>query len=181
MKRSLIGPKKLRNIETLVKRLIKNNIPGVFWECGVYNGGSADLIFSLLPFSSKLYLFDSFEGLPKPHENDNYHKEGDFSDVNYDLIKKQFGHVNNVQIVKGWIPESFSQVPNEAIAFCHIDLDLYEGYKSTLELVWPRLSKGGVIVLDDYDWHKTKSARISTDEFFSAHNLKVIDNHYIIK
>lgn len=154
---------------------------GDFWECGVFEGGSASHIHSVIPRDRKLVLFDSFEGLPQETEHDNFHKKGDFSGPNLDRIIEYFSEYDNVQIVKGWIPETFKDFTDSKLCFVHIDLDLYEGYKSTLEFIWPRMVKGGIIALDDYYAETCLGAKKATDEFVAAHGTVVHGNYYIIK
>lgn len=157
------------------------SLEGDYWECGVYNGGSASMIHDAIPSDRKLVLFDSFEGLPQETEHDNFHKKGDFNDVDFERVKEYFSTRSNVTIVKGFVPETFSGFTDSKICFLHLDLDLYEGYKYTLEFVWPRLVNGGIIVLDDYNASTCAGARKATDEFVELHGLTVIDNYYIIK
>lgn len=150
-----------------------NVTEGEFWECGVYQGGSASLMHSMIPTDRKIRLFDSFEGLPEACEHDNYHKRGDFNDVNLQTIMTYFSDKPNVEIRKGWIPDTFAGLEDCSITFCHLDLDLYEGYVATLNFVWPRLVKGGIIVFDDYQAPSCLGARLAVDQFIAANNIQL--------
>ena len=178
---SLVEKKKVKDLRRLIEVVLKSNVSGSFWECGVYSGGTADIIRSMIPNDRKLYLFDSFEGLPEPAKQDNHHKKGDFDDINFEEIQEHFSKFDNVTLVKGWIPDTFSIVPEEPIAFCHLDLDLYEGYRDTLNHVWPKLCSGGIICLDDYKVSSCQGATDATDEFVKENNISVIDDYYIQK
>ena len=146
---------------------------GEFWECGVYNGGTASIMVDMVPKDRTIKLFDSFEGLPVAHAHDNFHKQGDFNDVNYQGVVDYFANFDNVKINKGFIPDTFLGEEDSVIAFCHLDLDLYEGYKATLEFVWPRLVERGIIVFDDYHAPTCLGARLAVDEFILLHNIKL--------
>jgi hypothetical protein len=174
---TIVGP--IEKLIELVKQT--SNLEGDYWECGIYNGGSASAIYEAIPSNRNLILFDSFEGLPQETEHDNFHKKGDFSDVNYENVKAYFSNHNNVTIVKGFIPETFKDFTESKLCFVHLDLDLYEGYKYTLDFVWPRLVSGGIIALDDYAASTCAGAKKATDEFVKLHGLTVIDHYYIIK
>jgi len=160
------------------------------YEFGVYRGETTVLIEHLLygyQFTYKnLWGFDAFEGLPQETENDNFHKKGDFKHPdggieNFERVKNYFSSYENVTIVRGWIPETFKDFTESKLCFVHLDLDLYEGYKYTLDFVWPRLVSGGIIALDDYAAPTCAGAKKATDEFVELHGLTVIDHYYIIK
>jgi O-methyltransferase len=171
------------NLLTEMASAVKN-IEGDYWECGVYNGGSAARIHSVIPSTKKLVLFDSFEGLPDISKHDNFHKKHDFNDVNFDSVKSYFEPHKNVEIVKAWVPDIFSNYIDTKLCFVHIDLDLYEGYKSTLEFTWPRLSSGGVIIFDDYHAPSCIGSKVAVDEFVSKKNISLKsrgDSYWIIK
>jgi hypothetical protein len=67
---------------------------------------------------------------------------------------------------KGFIPDTFVGLESVQIAFAHIDVDIYKSIMDSLKFIWPRLSFGGFIVLDDYGFPTCPGARASVDEFF---------------
>lgn len=148
-----------------------NIVDGEIWECGVYRGGSASLIHSKFSKDRKIRLFDSFEGLPEACEHDNHHKKGDFNDVNFQSVVDYFNDKPNVEINKGWIPATFKGKESSKIAFLHLDLDLYEGYRDTLEFAWPKMVSGGIIAFDDYQAPSCLGARKAVDEFVAEHGI----------
>ena len=170
----------------LITEMLENvkDIDGDYWECGVFHGGTASHIQSIIPNSKKLTLFDSFEGLPAPTIHDNFHLQGHFSDVDYESVKSYFNQFDNVQLIKGWVPEVYRDFTDVKLCFVHIDLDLYEGYKTTLEFTWPRLLQGGVIVFDDYHADTCLGAKIAVDEFVSDNNIELMSRgncYWIVK
>jgi O-methyltransferase len=146
---------------------------GEFWECGVYNGGSASMIYDRMPKQRQLRLFDSFEGLPQESEHDNMHKAGDFNDANYDTVVEYFKDKPSVEINKGWIPDTFAGKDDCKIAFLHLDLDLYEGYLATLDFAWPKMVSGGIVAFDDYQAPSCLGARKAVDEFVATKGIKL--------
>jgi len=166
---SLIGdPKKFYNIYALAKHCL--SLPGSFWECGVYKGGSARLIYKVMQDSNKsnsgtykyLRLFDTFDGMPESDPAIDIHKKGDFpADIEplKQAMPKAIFH-------KGFIPDTFNNNLREDIAFIHIDFDLYKSIKDTLDFTYNLMVQGSIMVFDDYGCHSTPGARKAVDEFF---------------
>lgn len=145
------------------------NCPGAVMEAGVFQGGTARLLREVIGErrDRKLYLFDSFEGMQKVDADSDRHSEGDFADTSLDGVRSVVGSDPFIEFRKGWVPAIFSGLEGETFCFAHIDLDLYEGVRDTLAFVYPRLSPGGVIVLDDYGFASCPGARRAVDDFFA--------------
>ena len=171
----------------LSEEINQRSMPGDIVECGVYNGGSAAIMASLCeksPVSRNVWLFDSFEGLPKPTDEDGAEApayegwcHGDLSKVR-EVLRKLHIPESRVHIVKGWFQDTFPKVEIPKIAILHIDADWYESVKLCLEKFYDSVPPGGYIVLDDYgDW---EGCRIATDEFLSkrAPDVKLIQVDY---
>ena len=167
--RTLVSPDRCYVLYCLAKQAL--HVPGDFWECGVYKGGTAAMLAEILKTSStdkKLYLFDTFEGMPETDPNFDWHKRGDFCDTSLDAVAGSIGAVDRCVFKKGRIPETFSGLDDAKIAFAHIDVDIYHAIKDCLEFIWPRLSRGGFIVSDDYGFVTCAGARAAVDEFFEG-------------
>ena len=158
-----------------------HNIEGCFVECGTRNGKSA--LFTIIADDRKrnVYLFDSFEGLSDPVAGKDTTTARDpktgfrlFGETNYSNVLERFSKFN-VQIFKGWIPERFADAKEEAVAFLHIDVDMYEPTLQTLEYFYPRVAKNGIIVCDDYGSDNYPGARKAFDEFFEGKVEKPIE------
>lgn len=145
----------------------------------------------LSTLNRKIVLIDSFEGVSEPQpEIDctvmNWQK-GRFGDVDYQNIVNYFSKYPNVKIIKEWIPKSFEGLENSKIAYCHLDVDLYQPYKDCLEFIWPRLVVGGVMLFDDYDAIECPGAKKAVDDFFKdKHETSTLNDfnqnkHYIKK
>jgi O-methyltransferase len=145
------------------------NISGDVWECGVYKGGTAAMIASILKdgsSSKKLYLFDTFEGMPETDSEKDRFKKGDFSDTTIEAVASYVGCDDICILRKGFIPATFVGLESASIAFAHIDVDIYKSIFDCLNFIWPRLSLGGFIVFDDYGFPSCPGARAAVDKFF---------------
>lgn len=143
------------------------NLPGDVLEAGVFRGGTARLLREGIGSSRTLFLLDSFEGMKKTSQSDR-HREGDFSDTSLESVRSFVGDQPFIRYIKGWIPDTFSEIQNNRFCFVHIDLDLYQGIIDCLEFAYPRLSPGGMIVLDDYGYASCPGARQAVEEFFTT-------------
>jgi hypothetical protein len=146
---SLLSQDKL---DLLVKTAAGAPKEGVFIEVGVYKGGSLKALSDAYP-SRIMYGFDTFEGLPIDYEGrDEPHRSGDFADTSFEAVSKLFKETQ-VRLVPGVFPESAKDLTLK-IAFAHLDMDFWRGTIDALAFIWPRMPKAGIIVFDDYNWHK---------------------------
>lgn len=187
---TLSGRIRYLSLVQMVRHVIRNNIKGSVAECGCGTGKSTYMIASILSeqkTSPHFYVFDSFEGLSPITTEDQAYLEGT-SDVfgmresakesglfahSLETISPFLEQFEFIEFLKGWIPERFDQVAEETFAFVNLDLDIYEPTLKSLEFFFPRLAKGGVIHIDDYnfvDWPGTKKA---VDEFLVGQDYTV--------
>jgi len=152
-------------------KMIKD-VPGATAECGVYKGESSHIIMTLTEHQGRThYCFDSFEGLSEPTQDDLTISKYGFTWKHHDLkssedeAKRNLSNFRNVCFKKGWIPHRFSEIRNNRFAFVHIDVDLKQPTKDSISFFYPRMSPGGVIVIDDYGFESCPGARKATDEF----------------
>ena len=182
---SLISIERRLNIYRFLSMLLKNNIDGEVVELGVYTGMTAVLIQEILDeFNSprKLSLYDSFEGLPAstyPLEKDRpgvfgSHPAGEILSI----VLKNFAtrNLRAPEVHKGWISREFlaDHLP-ERICFAHLDVDMYESTRDSLEAIYPRLTKGGVVIVDDYNHPAWRGVRAAVDEFDHRQDLLFYD------
>jgi O-methyltransferase len=122
-----------------------------------------------------LYLFDTFEGFGTRNVAEEETTTGQsihsaqFSDTSESLVVSAIQPVNdNVRLIKGFFPDSFSGSLTELqFAFVHLDADLYGPTKAGLDLFYPRLAWGGMIVVHDYNaW---AGARMAVEDFCNEH------------
>ena len=141
-------------------------IAGCAAEVGVYRGGTARLICEALP-RKQVYLFETFTGLPAPTVQDNTHKEGDFATTTLTEVHDFLAPLENYNLYKGYFPLQHSEVAaDKKFAFVHIDVDLFMSTMRCLEFFYPRMSPGGIIVMDDYEAPTCNGATEAIKEFF---------------
>lgn len=162
----------------VLRELIKltKSLDGDFAECGCYKGASAFLLCQYnVQNERKIHLFDSFEGLSNPEENDGqYWSEGSLTATEQELTKSLEGF-ENYFVYKGWIPERFSDVYNLRFSFVHIDVDLYSPTLASLEFFYERMVSGGVMLLDDYGFTSCPGAKDAADMFFGNKIEEIIN------
>lgn len=121
-------------------------------EVGVYKGGSLKTLAEAYP-DRHFWGFDTFEGLPPEHwSKGEVHKPGDFNDTSLQEVSNYLKLNLNVILVKGLFPESM--IDWLYPTFVHVDTDFYEAIKACIEVFYPRLPSGGIMVFDDYKWER---------------------------
>ena len=157
-----------------------SKIKGDIAEVGVSGGGSAKIICKTKELK-KLYLFDTFEGLPFVcNEDSKRFKIGDFSN-SLEGVKEYLKQYSNVFMYKGVFPESSEPIDNKRFSFVHLDVDTYQSTKNCLMFFYPRMVKGGMIFSHDY--LNSKGVRKAFDEFFERKSelvLGLITNQCIV-
>jgi O-methyltransferase len=147
-------------------------------EFGVWRGGTALLLHQRLLSRAPdrtLHLFDSFAGLPAPNPGcDNHHRKGDFADTSEVEVRRMFSDSAGVVIHAGLFEETVAAVASRLFCFAHIDADLYSSVRFASEFIFPRLSRGGVIVYDDYGFRTCAGAKTAVDEFFAGSTTRPI-------
>jgi len=151
-------------IDEMIKRA-KLSPPGSFVEVGVYKGGTAWHLCKLAEEQNrKIYLYDTFEGIPYKDKIDS-HKVGDFKDTSYDKIVEALPYAN---VVKGIFPDSAIEM--EDISFAHLDCDQYKSIIDSVNYLRPKMVKGGIMWFDDYG--ALQGATQAVHELFSKEQIK---------
>jgi O-methyltransferase len=176
-----------------VRYLVLRPIPGCFVECGVWRGGSSMAAALTLIQQGKLdrelYLYDTFEGMTPPASVDRTpdgvlaetHLSRNVSGTDYrciagiDEVRRNMALTgypeHQIHYVKGPVESTIpAQSPPASIALLRLDTDWYESTKHELVHLFPRLSEGGILILDDYGhWQGAKKA---TDEYLASLDRK---------
>ena len=168
---------RLLSLHRAVLYVEENRIPGDLVECGVGRGGSAAMMsLTLANRSRKVWLFDTFEGLPKPSkQNPDYRIASLWTGTcrgTLEEVKQAFHQLEieeNAVFVPGLFQQTLPGCPVRSIAILHVDGDWYESVMATLENLYDRVSPGGIIQFDDYGhW---AGARRAIDEFMKARRI----------
>lgn len=165
--KTLVSPDRCYVLYTLLSQAM--HVQGDVWECGVYQGGTAAMMAAMLKAncpSKRLYLFDTFEGMPETDTDRDCHQQGDFADTSLAAVTGYIGHKEVCVFRKGFIPDTFAGLESAQVAFAHIDVDIHKSVLDCLRCIWPKLSFGGFVVCDDYGFASCPGARAAVDEFF---------------
>jgi hypothetical protein len=196
--RTLTSPERIYSLIEAVKYISRNKIPGAIVECGVWKGGSMMAAAEALRLQDdttrKLFLYDTFEGMSTPGDLDKTWAGeaasgllGSDADKEKNLLwcystletvqqgMKAIGYPEEqIHYVRGKVEDTIpATVPGE-IALLRLDTDWYESTRHELLHLFPLLSKGGVLILDDYGhW---QGARKAVDEYFDQHPQPILLN-----
>ena len=188
---TMVSRERLYSTAMACHHVLRANVPGDFVECGVWRGGNAVIagdIFHRHDPSRKLWLYDTYAGMTQPsdvdkrvsdntaaiHEYATKNRQGgsDWCFASLQDVRSQFENrgllSDGVRFVVGDVTETLRHKENlpESISVLKLDTDWYKSTKAELEVLYPLLSPGGVLILDDYGyWQGTQKA---VDEFFTA-------------
>ena len=158
---TMIGVKRLENLQECAETIFKDSVAGDFVETGVWRGGACIYMRALLKVYGEedrtVWAADSFEGLPAPElEEDaglDFHKIDSLS-IGLETVKENFRAYglldNRVKFIKGWFDETLEDSPIEKIALLRLDGDLYKSTMDAIEALYDKVSVGGYIIVDDY-------------------------------
>jgi len=159
--RTLIPPRKLWNLYHFAR--IASPIHGNAAEVGVFRGGGAKLMCLALP-DKYIHLFDTFEGMPETNPVYDLHQNGDFSETNKQEVA-MFLKGHKVRLHKGLFPNTAKGYEGP-FCFVHIDVDIYSSTLAAAQYFRPRMSKGGIILVDDYGARSCPGAKRAVEEYF---------------
>ena len=180
---SMIGLKRMNNLHFCLKDVIEKGIPGDFIETGVWRGGATILMRAVLKAYNdtqrRVWVADSFEGLPVPN-TEKYPQDQGLNlylykelAVSLDQVKANFEKYDlldeQVIFLKGWFSETLPTAPIQSLAVLRLDGDLYESTTDSLTHLYPKLSVGGYVIIDDYTIPQCRQA---VHDFLDKHNIK---------
>jgi hypothetical protein len=195
-KYSMTSKLRMYVLSQAIKYVKNENIKGDFVECGIWKGGNIILFnkFNLLfDLKKKIYGFDTFEGMSEPDELDKHNnitakelakkygikKMSDWCYSSYNEVVKNISEntiIDNIFLIKGNVEQTLLEEKNlpEKISILRLDTDWYASTKIELEMLYKRLVKGGILIIDDYGhW---QGARKAVDEYFKNKNIWL---HYV--
>lgn len=158
---------RLANLWTLVKMVGT----GTFLEVGSFRGGTAlhicnamegrsDSFFSIDPFET-----GGFEGLI---ECDQAWNPSDFTNTHYDAVTELLAPKPFAKVIRGFFPAAAEQLDLKSVAFCHLDVDIYNATLNGLEYLAPRLARKGLIVVDDAGHNETPGVSLAVRDFLAT-------------
>lgn len=161
-----------------MEQIKERNISGACAELGVYQGDFSKYINRYLP-ERKLYLFDTFTGFGNQEilniEREKMRKDAlkDFRDTTVQSVLNKMENPDNCVVCQGFFPQTAENV-NENFALVSLDADLYETILSGLEYFYPRLSKGGYIMIHDYGEYAWPGVKIAVDQYCKQHGISIL-------
>lgn len=184
---TLTGRARMYALWSALRHLDTARVPGDLVECGVWRGGSA-MLMALAHMEShtphrNIWLYDTFSGMTDPGDTDvdlegrpAGEAEGSFRTLRertaagVDEVRRNMtstGYPSElVRFVEGDVTLTIATTAPDQIALLRLDTDWYESTKAELEMLYPRLTPGGVLIIDDYGhW---QGARRATDEYLSG-------------
>ena len=196
---TMASPERGYGLVNAVRYIVKSQIQGAIVECGVWKGGSmmlaAKTLLSIGDGERELFLFDTFEGMPKPGTCDvkisgstialEKYKVSKISETTSnwcyasleEVTKNMFSVPYNrdkMHFIKGKVEETIPLQSPQQIALLRLDTDWYESTLHELKYLFPRLAKGGILIIDDYGaW---LGARKAVDEYFQQNSYKILLN-----
>lgn len=178
---TMVGIKRLDNLQSLIATVVADGIPGDLVEAGVWRGGAAifmrAVLFALGDGERTVWLADSFQGLPPPDaqmypvDAGDRHHTHDVLRVSRHEVEANFRRYglldSRVRFLEGWFADTLPHAPISNIALMRLDGDMYGSTMESLTALYPRLSVGGFVVIDDYGNPDIEGARAATDDFRS--------------
>ncbi len=180
---TMIGYKRLTNLEECVKEVIKNDIPGDLIETGVWRGGACIFMKYILDTykikNKKVWVADSFKGLPPPDSDKYPHDKGvnlfQYKELSISVeeVKNNFKKYevldDRVEFLKGWFKNTLPEASITKLSILRLDGDLYESTIDALINLYPKLSIGGYCIIDD--WGAIKACKKAVEDFRKAFEI----------
>lgn len=179
---TMIGRRRLDDLHRCVEDVLVRGVPGDLIETGVWRGGAVILMRAVLDAwgvtDRVVWAADSFAGPPKPSKRCAADAGNDFSGysqlaVSLDEVRANFDAYGlldaQVRFLEGWFRNSLPRAPIERLALIRLDGDLYESTMDALEALYPKLSVGGYVIVDDYG--AIEACRQAVHDYREAHRI----------
>lgn len=181
---TMVGMQRLASLQECCVSALADSVPGDFVETGVWRGGCGILMRAILQAfgdpNKGVWLFDSFEGLPKPNP-DSFPKDRDdlhwtlspYLGVSLDDVQNNFRRYNlldeRTHFVKGWFRDTIPSAAVDAVSVLRLDGDMYESTWIVLRHLYPKLQPGGFIIVDDYG--AIPSCKAAVEDFRERYSI----------
>jgi O-methyltransferase len=196
---TMTSVERMHALHEAVAFVVRGDVPGDYVECGVWRGGSSMLaalqLQRLGDAERRLWLYDTFAGMPEPTARDTVERYSG-QDARAEWARQQAGEVNlwcygsldevranmlstglaerRLELVPGKVEDTLPALAPPRISVLRLDTDWYESTRHELVHLFPRLSPGGVLIVDDYGaW---PGARQAVDEYFAEHGVRMLLN-----
>jgi hypothetical protein len=178
---SMIGLRRMDNLQACIEQALADGVPGDLIETGVWRGGAAIFMRGVLRAHEvddrAVWVADSFEGLPVS-DLERYPLDQEWASsagrlaVPVETVQANFARYGlldaQVRFLKGWFKDTLPGAPIERLAVLRLDGDLYESTWDALTALYPKLSPGGFVIVDDYYF---QSCRQAVEDFRRQHGI----------
>jgi|SRR5215471_3977205 len=161
---TMIGLRRLENLQNCIVRVLEEDVPGDLIEAGVWRGGACIFMRGVLKAFGEnqrtVWVADSFQGLPRPdaarYPADREDPHWIFSElaVPLEMVRENFNRYglldDQVRFLVGWFRDTLPSAPVSQLAILRVDGDMYESTILALRSLYPKVSPGGYVIIDDY-------------------------------
>jgi O-methyltransferase len=179
---TMVGVRRMENLVQCLEAALGEGIPGHFIETGVWRGGACILARGVFAAHGvedrRVYVADSFRGLPKPNaglypaDAGDIHHEFDFLSVSRVQVEDHFRRYGlldaQVVFLEGWFKDTLPTIGDEKFAVIRLDGDMYESTMDAFRSLYSKLSPGGFCIIDDY---MIASCRKAVEDFRTANGI----------
>jgi O-methyltransferase len=180
---TMIGLKRLDNLQHCITEIMRRNVPGDLIETGVWRGGATIFMRAVLKAYGDttrcVWAADSFQGLPKPNADlypadaGDEHWSRDQLAISVDQVRANFARYglldNQVRFLEGWFKDTLPDAPIEQLSLLRLDGDMYESTMDALRHLYPRLAVGGYVIVDDYG--AVPACKAAITDFRAQHQI----------
>lgn len=181
---TMVGLARLRNLRECIADVIRRGVPGDLLEAGVWRGGATIFMRAALKAYGDeqrlVWVADSFQGLPPPNADrypadagDQHWMWSEILAVPLDQVEanfRRFGLLDSqVRFLPGWFQDTLASAPIDRLAVLRLDGDMYESTKVALDALYPKLSPGGYLIVDDYQ--HVPGCKAAVDDYRAGHGI----------
>lgn len=180
---SMIGLKRLDNLQQCIETVLREGIPGDLIETGVFRGGATILMRGVLQAygvtDRLVWVADSFEGLPPVTEADHAldkadpHDHFEFLKVSLETVQANFAKYglldDQVRFLKGWFKDTLPSAPITQLSILRLDGDMYASTMDAIRVLYPKLAPGGFCIVDDYG--AVEGCKQAITDYRAAHQI----------
>jgi O-methyltransferase len=180
---TMVGLRRLDNVQMCMDQVLTDKIPGDFIETGVWRGGVCIFMRAVLEAygcaDRAVWVADSFQGIPDASDGSHLvdrelalHRANDVLAVPMQVVQENFARYDfldaQVKFLPGWFKDSLPGAPIDRLAVLRLDGDLFESTMEALENLYPKLSTGGFVIVDD---HAIPGCRDAVRDFREKHRI----------
>ncbi len=180
---TMIGRRRLDNLQHCITEVVAQDVPGDLIETGVWRGGSVIFMRAVLKSQGvrdrTVWVADSFQGLPRPDVGQYPKDQGDTLwrhpalAISLSEVKSNFSRYglldNQVRFLVGWFKDTLSSASIDSLAVLRLDGDLYESTLDALAALYPKLSVGGYVIIDDFE--SMPPCKAAVQEYRAANHI----------